>query len=190
MKNLFALFLLLVTMVGFSQENDKTKNAKWTIGFGANFIDNTSTSNNQYLNSSKQWNYIPSISKFSFEKSFSEKCSLEVAVAMNVISASKLQNGGTISEDLNYYGVDVNGKYFFDDFIAKQSKIDAYIVVGLGINSVDDFVNQTANYGLGLNFWIQPNLGFRLQTMGKQGFEQQTLLNNHIQHSAELIFKF
>ena len=190
MKNLFALFLLLTAMVGFGQETDKTQNSKWTIGFGANFIDNTSSINDQYLNTSKQWNYISTISQLSFEKSFCNKFSVGSTLAMNVISSKKLQNGAAISEDFNYFGIDLNGKFFFDDYIVKQSIVDAYLVAGLGANSVDDFVNETANFGLGLNFWIQPNLGLRLQTVGKYGFEQKTLLNNHIQHSAELIFKF
>ncbi len=190
MKNLFTLFLFLTAIVGFSQQNSNSQDAKWTIGLGANFIDNTSTDNNQFLNSSRQWNYISSVSLLSVERSFSEKLSLASSIAMNVISSKKIQNGTTIAEDVNYYGLDVNGKFFFDDFIVKQSVIDSYVVLGLGINSVDDVTNQSGNFGLGLNFWFQPNFGLRLQTLGKYGFEQKTLLNNHIQHTAELIFKF
>lgn len=190
MKNLFTLFLLLTVIVSFGQENDNAQTSKWTIGLGANFIDNTSSMNNQYLNSSKQWNYIPALSIFSVERSFSEKLSVASSIALNVISSEKFQNGATIAEDVNYYGLDINGKFFFDDYIVKQSKIDSYVVLGLGINSVDDIMNQTGNFGLGLNFWLQPNLGLRLQTVGKYGFEQNTLLNNNIQHSAELILKF
>lgn len=190
MKNLFVLFLLFTTFVGFSQQNGSAQDAKWTIGLGANFIDNTGTLDNQFLNTSRQWNYTPAVSLFSVERSFSEKLSLASTIAMNVISSKKVQNGATITEDVNYYGLDVNGKFFFDDYIVNQSVVDSYVVLGLGVNSVDDFVNETANFGLGLNLWFQPNFGLRLQTLGKYGFEQKTLLNNHIQHTAELIFKF
>jgi hypothetical protein len=55
---------------------------------------------------------------------------------------------------------------------------------------VNEVTNQTGNLGLGFNFWFQPNLGLRLQTLGKFGFEENTLLNNHIQHTAELVLKF
>lgn len=190
MKNLFALFLFLTAFVGFSQQNGRAQDAKWTIGLGANFIDNTSTLNNEFLNTSRQWNYIPAVSLFSVERSFSDKLSLASTIAMNVISSGKLQNGESISEDVNYYGLDVNGKFFFDDYFVDQSVVDSYVVAGFGLNSADDFVNQTANFGLGLNLWFQPNFGLRIQTLGKYGFEQETLLNNHIQHTAELIFKF
>ena len=190
MKNSLILFLFLTTFVGFSQQNGNSQDAKWTIGLGANFIDNTSTDDNQFLETSKNWNSISALSLFSVERSFSEKLSLSSTIAMNVISSKKLQNGMTIAEDLNYYGLDINGKFFFDDYIISQSKIDAYVVLGLGINSVDAVTNQSGNFGLGLNFWFQPNLGLRIQSLGKYGFEQNTLLNNHIQHSAELILKF
>jgi hypothetical protein len=188
MKNLFALLLLLTVTIGFSQENDK--NSKWIIGFGANFIDNTSTMNNQYFNTSKQWNYVPTVSKISFEKSISKEFSIESAIAMNSISSKVYQNGTMIQTDAAYYGLDLNGKFFFDDYIVPQTNVDAFLVLGVGINSVDSVTNQTSNFGLGFNFWFQPNLGFRLQTVGKFGFDQKSLLNNHIQHSAELIFKF
>lgn len=190
MKKIIFLLLSVITVQGFAQEEKKEEIKKWTVGFGINFIDNTSTLNNQYLNSSKQWNFIPTLSVFSVERSLSENFSLASVVAMNVLSSKKLQNGIIIAEDANYYGLDVNGKFFFDDYIVSQSKIDTYLVLGLGINSVDDVTNQSGNYGLGINFWIQPNLGLRIQTLGKYGFEQETLLNNHIQHTAELILKF
>ncbi len=190
MKNLFTLFLLFTAFVGFSQENAATQDAKWTIGFGTNFIDNTSKFNRDFLNSSEHWNFISALSVFSVEKSFSENLSVSTTLALNIISSSKLQNEQTIAKDANYYGLDINGKFFFDDYIFSQSKIDSYVVFGTGINSVDDVTNQTGNLGLGLNFWFQPNLGLRLQTLGKFGFEQDTLLNNHIQHTAELVLKF
>lgn len=191
MKKLSALSLLLLTsFFGFSQQNDAIKNPKWTIGFGVNFIDNTSTLNNQFLNTSKQWNSIPTLSQISVEKSISDKFSLVSNLSFNVLSTERLQNGILITKNVNYYGFDVNGKFFFDDFIANQSKVDAFLVLGLGVNSVDNVTNQSGNFGLGFNFWLQPNVGLRLQTLGKFGFEQNTLLNNHIQHTAELIFKF
>ena len=190
MKNLFTLFLLFTAFVGFSQENAASQDAKWTIGFGTNVIDNTSKFNREFLNSSEHWNFISALSVFSVEKSFSENLSVSTTLALNIISSSKLQNGQTIAKDANYYGLDINGKLFFDDYIVSQSIIDSYIVFGTGINSVNEVTNQTGNLGYGLNFWFKPNLGLRLQTLAKFGFEDNTLLNNHLQHSAELVLKF
>ena len=190
MKNLFALFLLFTTIVVFGQENEKTQNSKWTIGFGMNFIDNTSTYNDQYLNSSKQWNSMSAISKISIEKSLSDLFAAEVAFTVNKLTHDKLQNGTTIISDINYIGLDLGGKFYFDKFIVKDSKLNSYLILGVGVNSANSVYNETANYGLGLNYWLQPNLGIRIQTIGKYAFDQKPVCNNHIQHSVELVFKF
>jgi hypothetical protein len=190
MKNLFALFLFFTAIVVFGQENDKTQNTKWTIGFGMNFIDNTSSYNNQYFNSSKQWNSIATISKVSIERTLNDLFSAEVAFTVNKLTHDKLQNGTTIVSDINYIGLDLGGKFYFDEFIVKKSKIDAYVILGAGLNSANSIYNGTGNYGLGFNYWLEPNLGIRLQTIGKYAFDQKPVCNNHIQHSVELIFKF
>jgi OOP family OmpA-OmpF porin len=190
MKKIIFLLLSVITVQGFAQEEKKEEIKKWTVGFGINFIDNTSTYNDQYLNVSKQWNSIQTISKVSVERSITNLFSAEAALTVNKLSKDKLQNGEKIISDVNYISLDVSGKFYFDEFIVKKSKFDTYVILGAGLNSADSVFNQTANYGLGFNYWLEPNLGLRFQTIGKYGIEQQTLCNNHIQHSAELIFKF
>jgi hypothetical protein len=190
MKNLILLFLLSSTFAVLAQEKKSTEKSKWIIGFGTNIIDNTSTKNNQYLYASKQWNYMPTVSKVSFERILSEQFSIESTLSINKLSSQIMQNGGTLTEDKNYVGLDLNGKFYFGKALYKCPAIDPYIVAGFGINKVGDNTNQTPNYGLGLNLWFNSTIGLRLQTIGKYGIIQRTLLNNHIQHSAELVLKF
>ena len=189
MKNLF-LFLLFSTFAIVAQEKNSNVKSKWIIGFGANFIDNTATKNNQYFNAPKQWNYISSVSKLSLERIMSDQFSIECAFGINTISADKMQNGGSITEDQNYIGLDLNGKYYFGKALFKCPSFDPYIIAGFGINKVGEVTNHTPNYGFGFNLWFNPSFGFRLQTIGKYGITQNTLMNNHIQHSAELVLKF
>ncbi len=189
MKNLF-LFLLFSTVALVAQDKKSTVKPKWIIGLGANFIDNTSTSKNQFLNYPEQWNYLKTVSKVSFERILNDKFSIELAMAINKISPEIQQNGGAINDDQNYVGLDLNGKFSFGKYLYKCPAIDPYIVGGLGINKVGDNTNQTPNYGLGLNFWFNKTIGLRFQTLGKYGIIQKTLMNNHIQHSAELVLKF
>jgi hypothetical protein len=190
MKNLVVLFLLFSTFAVVAQENVTNEKPKWILGFGANFIDNTATLNGNYFNASEQWNYLPSVSKISSERSMSDQLSIEVSGGINKLAANKLQNGESIDKDENYFGFDLNGKFYFGKSLFDMPAFDPYLVAGFGYNSVDSTSNQTSNFGLGLNYWIKPNIGLRLQTLGKYGFTQNTLLNNHIQHSAELVFKF
>ena len=190
MKNLVLLFLLLTTFAASAQESTKTTKPQWIIGFGTNFIDNSATKDNQYFNLSKQWNYVPTVSKVSFERIMSEQFSLEGSFAINKISADKLQNAGYIKDDQNYVGFDLNGKFYFGKAFIKDAAFDPYLVAGFGLNRVGDNSNQSSNFGLGFNLWMNQNIGLRLQTLGKYGFTQNTLMNNHIQHSAEIVFKF
>jgi len=190
MKKITFIAIFLVSFIGFSQEEKNEKIKNWTLGFGVNFIDNTSLLNNQFLNVSDNWNSIQSISKVSVERSITNLFSAEAALTINKLSKDKLQNGTTIVSDLNYMAIDVSGKFYFDEFIVEKSNIDSYIILGAGLNSANSIYNGTGNFGLGFNYWLQPNLGFRVQTIGKYAFEQKEICNNHLQHSVELIFKF
>ena len=190
MKNLVVLFLLFSTFAVVAQENVTNEKPKWILGFGANFIDNTATMDGKYFNATNQWNYIPTVSKVSVERLLTDQFSIEGVAAINSISADNFQNGTTIDEDQNYLGFDINGKFYFGKALFDVPAFDPYLAAGFGYNSVDGNANQTSNFGLGFNYWFKPNFGLRMQTLGKYGFTQETLLNNHIQHSAELVFKF
>ena len=190
MKNLLVLFLLFSTFALIAQENVTNEKPKWILGFGVNFIDNSATDQDQYFNISNQWNYIPSVSKVSAERLLSDQFSIEGAAYLNNLSSNKMQNGKNITKDQNYFGFDLNGKLYFGKAVFNLPAFDPYLVAGFGYNSVGDTSNQSSNFGLGFNYWLKSNFGLRLQTMGKYGFNQDTLLNNHIQHSAELVYKF
>jgi hypothetical protein len=189
MKKLVVLFLLLSSLAVEAQENTPNAKPKWIIGFGVNFIDNTAN-NKQFLNFSNKLDYLPSVSKVSFERLMSEQFSLEGSMVINKLSANKIQNGSTINEDQDYFGLDLNGKFYFGKEFIKWSAFDPYLVAGFGLNKVGDNTGQSSNLGLGFNFWFNPNIGVRMQSQGKFSFNQIINLNNHIQHSAEIVFKF
>lgn len=190
MKKIAILVVLFATTLGFAQVDQNQENKKWTFGFGINTVDNNGSSNKQFFNSNKNWSTVSSISKFSIERALGSNFSVDAAITYNRISKDKLQNGIAITNDLNYFALDVNGKFYFDNYISEQSKVDAYVLAGAGIWSADDVSNQSGNLGLGFAFWIQPGLGFRIQTVGKFAAVKNQTVNNHIQHSAELVFKF
>jgi hypothetical protein len=190
MKNLVVLFLLFSTFAVVAQESASNAKPKWIIGFGANIIDNNASENAQYFNSSQQWNYLPTVSKVSFERIMSEQFSLEGSFLINKLGSNKVQNGSYISDDQNYVGLDINGKFYFGKEFIKCPAFDPYLVAGFGLNKVGDNANQSSNFGLGFNLWFNPNFGLQIQSLGKYGFVQNTLLNKHFQHSAQLVFKF
>lgn len=189
MKNTLLLVLVFLSFKGFSQSTEQ-KAKKTTFGFGINIIDNSSTFKSQFLNAEENWNISPSISKVGIETQLGEFFAVELSGSFNTISAKKIQNAATIDKDFTFIGLDVNGKFYFDEFICKNSTFDAYFTAGVGAFSSDGQSNQTANTGMGFAYWFNSNLGLRLQTVGKYAFDKDQVLNNHIQHSAELVFKF
>ena len=62
MKKVVILALLMVSAFSFAQETKKE--SKWVIGAGFNFIDNTSSGENEYLNFSN-WNATLGFSRLS-----------------------------------------------------------------------------------------------------------------------------
>jgi hypothetical protein len=120
----------------------------------------------------------------------SEQFSLEGSMVINKLSTNKILNGSTINEDQDYFGLDLNGKFYFGKEFIKWSAFDPYLVAGFGLNKLGDNTGQSSNLGLGFNFWFNPNIGVRMQSQGKFSFNQIINLNNHIQHSAEIVFKF
>jgi hypothetical protein len=190
MKNLVVLFLLFSTFAVVAQDDATNAKPQWIIGFGVNIIDNTASKNGNYFNPSEQWNYLPTVSRISVERIMSDQFSIEGSFGINQLSSDKIHNGATIAENQNYLGFDLNGKFYFGKEFIKSASFDPYLVGGFGLNQVDGNANQSSNFGIGFNYWFKPNFGLRLQSLGKYGFVQNTLLNNHIQHSAELVFKF
>ena len=189
MKKIVIAVLLLASFNAFSQ-TEISKEKKWTFGFGFNVIDNTSTFKSEFVNPNDNWNVSLPLAAFSIERQIGTYFAGELSCSYNKISKNKLQNGSNISKDLYYLGFDLNGKFYVDKLISKKSPIGVYLLAGVGEFSSNDKYNQSGNAGIGLVYMFKPNLGLRIQTIGKFAKEMDQVLNNHIQHTAELVFKF
>ena len=109
---------------------------------------------------------------------------------MNQYEAANLQNGSSISRVLTYFVINANAKYTFDQHIVDVKWFDASVLAGAGLGWLEGENNQFLNTGLTLDFWLSSTIGMRLQTVGKFSMDNDQLFNNHIQHTAEFIFKF
>lgn len=204
MKNSLCFLLLFLCITAYTQvQTDvsgdaavpdsltETRDPRYILGVGFNIVDNTSTRNNQFLNWSEHYNFGPFISKISLERKFNPYFATEAAITYNKIRKGKFQNGEiTLGEDVNYYALDLLGKLYVSQFFMKDSWLDIDILAGLGLHTAKNVFNQSIAYGIGFQAWVFPRFGLRLQTMGKSAFNQKTLANNHIQHSAEVLFRF
>jgi hypothetical protein len=179
----------LILVCFFAMTVSAQEKQKWVFGFGLNMIDNSATSNNDYLKT-KNWNLIPFISSFSLDRKFNNNFAVGANLSMNEYETNNLHNGGVISRDITYMAFDVNAKYTFDQHLIDVKWFDASIVAGGGLGWLDGKNNQFMNTGLALDFWFNKSVGLRMQTMGKFAVDNKELFNNHIKHSAELIVKF
>ena len=186
MKKIITLFALAISTFAVAQDS-----SKWTVGFGVNAIDNTSTQDAVYFQT-KDWNVVPVLSKFSASYNVKEHFAVGAEVAFNKYLAKNMHNGvqGAITNDLNFIAVDVNTKYNVDHFFTQAKWFDASLVGGLGYFWIGEATNRSFNPGVSMDFWITDSYGIRVQSLARIAFENVKLSNNHIQHSVEFVFKF
>ena len=185
MKKIIFLTAVLFATVSVAQ---KVKNeTKWAIGAGVNFIDNTNSQNNNYLDVSN-WNSTLSFSKLSVQYFYSSKLSVSSEFTINKLDKRKSQNGGEINVNRAYFGIDINARYNIASYIKFPNKFSLAPVVGLGNSWTDAIPNQSLNTGLAIGYKFNDTYGIRLQTLGKFAKDKNTVGNNMIQHALELYF--
>lgn len=184
MKKTLLILSFFFALIGMAQENKK-----WVFGSGINFIDNSATTNNEYLKT-KNWNTIPFVTSFSVDRKLKNNFAIGANLSMNQYEADNLHNGSLISRDLTYFVINANTKYTFDQHVLDIKWFDASLIAGAGSGWLDGKNNQFLNTGLTLDFWVSNDIGLRIQTVGKFAIDNDKLFNNHIQHTAEFIIKF
>jgi hypothetical protein len=185
MKKAVVLALLMVASVTFAQETKKE--SKWLIGIGVNFIDNTNTIDNNFVNVS-DWNATMGVSKLSAQYFYNSKFSVSSEFSLNRLNKDVMQNGESIAVNMAYFGVDLNARYNVASWFKLPSKYALEPMVGVGASWTDSTPNQSVNTGLSIGYQINKIYGIRVQTLGKFASEQNTVGNNMIQHSLELYF--
>jgi hypothetical protein len=183
MKKLIVVFVIFFSMSLTAQESKK-----WLIGVGVNFIDNTNSQDDNYLDVSN-WSSTMSVSKLSVQYAVNTNFSLASEFTLNKLGSNKIHNSKTIANNLAYFGWDINARYNTASLLKLPSKYTIEPIVGLGLSSTDGNSNQSFNTGLSLGYFFNDTYGVRLQTVGKFASEQNTVGNNMIQHALELVFR-
>lgn len=183
MKKIAIVLVCLLTLSVSAQESNK-----WTIGVGVNFIDNTNSQDDNYFDVSN-WNSTLSVSKLTAQYEFATNFALSSEFTLNKLDSGKMQNGGEIASNLSYFGWDLNTRYNTASLMKLSSKFSIEPVAGFGLSWTDSTPNQSVNAGLSLGYFFNESYGIRFQTLGKFASDENTVGNNMIQHSLELVFK-
>ena len=190
MKHLKIAVMALFTLVAVSNVNAQDENNPWVVGFGSNVVDfytggNDFTGNLKDLMGNGDWNFLPSISRFTAEKYLEKGFSLQLAGSLNKITTLSAKD----DVDFLYYSLGVNVKYDLNNLIGETPQwFDPYVYLGGDYVSADSNSEGMLNVGAGFNTWFNDNIGLSFQTGTKKGFSDE--VKSHYQSSLGLVVKF
>ena len=190
MKHLKIAVIVLFTLVSASNVSAQDENNPWVVGFGFNVVDfyqgsNDFTGNLKDLMGNGDWNFLPSISRFTAEKYLEKGFSLQLAGSLNKITTLSAKD----DVDFLYYSLGVNVKYDLNNLIGETPQwFDPYVYLGGDYVSANSKGEGMLNVGFGFNTWFSDNIGLSYQSGYKKGFSDE--VKAHYQSSLGLVVKF
>ncbi len=197
-KIAFVALLVFVSLNNFAQDS----NNPWTIKVGANAVDYHPTNHpgnltdlgkssgwfDEYFNFGDHYNMIPTISSLTVGRYLNDGFSLEFNANVNKIT--KVGNNPESNPgDLAFLDLGANVKYSLQNLVGKEGGwFDPYFSLGGGYSWLDWEGTGTLNGGAGMNFWLNDNVAFNLQSQYKHSFDD--LFAPYFQHQAGFAVKF
>ncbi len=189
MKHINKLVLSLLLVMAWGISKGQTESNPWQINVGTNAVDFFPTSNGeQYLsnkyfsnffNLKDHYNMAYALSQFRVGRYLGSNFSL-----FGNVSVNDLTRYGKKEINKAYWALDLGLKYNF----LKDTKIDPYAMLGGGYNWQGYDNGGTLNGGLGLNYWINDNVGLFIESVYKKSFDSN--IHDYFQHSAGLALRF
>ncbi|UOY05321.1 hypothetical protein L0P88_15350 [Muricauda sp. SCSIO 64092] len=163
---------------------------KYLISVGVNAIVNDVRSEGSYFNLNRLDRLdVQNPFFFGMERKLSRGFSLEALVSINKL---ELLNEVSQQEEFGYFGVDINGKLYFDNLFAKRhrNRWDLYMAGGFGFYDLNDDIAFTYNVGGGLQLWFTETVGVGCKGMGKLGIRPMNeLVNNYYQFHFGIMYR-
>jgi OOP family OmpA-OmpF porin len=207
MKHLNKIIIAVVLIMGLNAQAQDSNNP-WAVSFGVNAMDTRTSAgggssflDNHFSDAfavKNNWNVSPTISYIGVSKYVGDNFSIGLSTSFNKISkyVSYKNSQYVVSNpgDLNYYGIDANVKYSFQNLI-KSKVIDPSLTLGLGYSVLGDKTYQTVSPGANVVVWFSDSVGLELSTKYKKSFESREFNGNlsapsMLQHSLGLVIKF
>ncbi|WP_062053280.1 hypothetical protein [Aquimarina longa] len=182
---LFVVVFVIKAPFTYSQENDP-----WVLGIGVNVVDNSGSRFGELLDIENNWNFSRLI-KTTIEKRFEYDYGAELSLSLNEFSKGKKVNDNYNTEAINYFAIDFMLKNYTSNYWqdARHANYTGYFIGGWGGNFFDSVINNSINFGFGINIKLGMYLWLNFQTLGKFSIDNNTPGNaNHLQHSVSMIF--
>ncbi|TDD95080.1 lipid-binding protein [Flavobacterium cellulosilyticum] len=94
------------------------------------------------------------------------------------------------SEDRSYFGLDLSGRYYFDDYIFKNKDIDTYVGLGLGRFYLQNGGNNTFNVSFGGRYWFSKSFAVSFQSNGKLALDPiNPDVQNYYQYNFGIVWR-
>lgn len=152
--------------------------SKYFIGFGLNTIDNGE--------SKLPFNTKDFAFKIPFFLSLERKIKSNYSVALTFATNSLKMK----STEKFYFGMDVSGRYYFDEYLFKNENIETYAGLGLGQYYLEDNGNTTFNLSLGGRYWFAKNFAVSLQGIGKAAFKPvNSDVRNYYEYNLGIVWR-
>lgn len=190
MKKIALIACLFCFAIAYSQDtvnqDSPTSFKKWKLKFGLNMV-----------NSSGLGSPFDSTSEAAFsnpfalgaEYSFNDEFAVSLFQSINKWKANEgTIDGISLTEDQSYFAIDVNMKFYFDEYLFNADWLDIYIEGGLGVVSERE-TGLSVNLGGGGIIWLSESVGLNLQSVGKFAGKDESP-TNHFQYFAGIVFKF
>jgi hypothetical protein len=88
-----------------------------------------------------------------------------------------------------YYSIDASARYYFDDNIFNNTRIERYVGLGLGRFFLENKGNNTLNLMVGGRYWFLKNLAISVELAGKMGLKPKNIdVLNHYAYNFGLVW--
>ena len=165
MKKIITLISILIFILNPLEIRSQDKDYPWQISFGTNAVDieaDTNTSIPEFFNVDENWNVSKSpISMFSISKYVGGNFSFGVGASFN--SISKFATDRELPDIANdYFSIDAMLKYDLSELLSIKvlgTTFEPFVGVGPGWTSFSNQDGLTANFSLGVNYWLTETFG-------------------------------
>ncbi len=184
----FFLILVLSNSFEVRSQSGNFENP-WIFGVGINLINDSVETIEDLFDLKDNYHYQTPIS-LSLEKRFKNDFGLEGRINFNKQIQGKKVNGLTLQEDVTVIAFDGHLKYYITNLWlnARRAIYEGYLSAGPGVTFFDSSDKITANFAVGINWFLSEQTRFNTQAVLKEGVSGNPA-NSYIQFNFGIIFR-